>query len=335
VSKEISLGSVSKVTLAEARRKAETARQKLAAGEYPGGSKPEAVKAVPTFAAVADEYLAALAPSWKNDKHRDQWHMTLGRARDADGNLTGVGYCMKLADKPVNGITVEDVLTERKPIWSTKAETASRIRGRIEAVLDAAKARGLRSGENPAAWKGNLALLLPKRQKAKTVKHHAAMDYHAVPAFVARLRESNASGAMALEFAILCASRSGEVRGATWREIDLKHKLWTVPSDRMKAGREHRVPLSDRALTVLENAALIRDVLPDRDQADAYLFPGQKRGTALSDMTLTALLRRWETGVTAHGFRSSFRDWAGDCTAHPRELIEQALAHTIGGVEGA
>ncbi len=284
---------------------------------------------------MADDYLGTLAPSWKNDKHRDQWHMTLGRARDDAGDLTGKGYCLGLAEKAVNAITVDDVLAELRPIWSTKAETASRIRGRIEAILDAAKARGLRTGENPAAWKGNLALLLPKRQKSKTVKHHAAMPYADVPAFVARLRASNSSGALALEFAILTAARSGEVRGATWREIDLAKRIWNVPAARMKAGRAHAVPLSDRALAILDQVRLIRDVLPGADPADAYLFPGQKRGTALSDMTLTALLRRWEIGVTAHGFRSSFRDWAGDLTNYPRELIEQALAHTVGGVEGA
>lgn len=335
--REISLGPVAKVSLAEARRKAEVARRKVADGVHPGAEKKqEATKSTPTFGEVADEFLASLSPSWKNEKHKAQWHMTLGRARSTDGELLRSGYCLTLADLPVDQIAVDHVLNELRPIWSVKAETASRIRGRIEAVLDAAKARGLRSGENPAAWRGNLALLLPKRQKSRTVQHHAAMDYHEVPAFVARLRKSRSAGALAMEFLILCASRSGEVRGATWREIDIEKRLWIVPAARMKAGREHRVPLTDRAMAILDQADLIRDVLPGADPCDAFVFPGQKRGSQLSDMTLTAALRRWDLGdVTVHGFRSSFRDWAGDCTNHARELIEQALAHTLTGVEAA
>jgi len=332
--REMGLGSAATVSLADARRKAEEARRMLADGVDPLDAKREAERdrRVPTFGDMADTFIAAMEPGWKNSKHRDQWKMTLGRVRDEDGNLLGTGYCLELADKRVDEISTEDVLSVLKPIWSTKPETASRVRGRIEAVLDAAKAAGYRSGENPARWRGHLSLLLPKRQKLRR-GHHPAMPYKDVPAFVARLRAAPGMGARALEFLILTAARSGEVRGATWAEIDLDGKVWTVPGQRMKGGKAHRVPLTDRALEILAEVAILR---PKDDDGSALVFPSTKPGKPLSDMTLTAVMRRLGAGAyTVHGFRSSFRDWAGDVTSFPREVAEAALAHVVQGVEGA
>lgn len=332
--RELGLGSAATISLADARRKAEAIRRQLADGIDPLAAKQEAERdrRVPTFGEMADRHIAAMEPSWRNDKHRAQWAMTLGRSRDRDGNLTGQGYCLELAHKRVDEITTEDVLAVLKPIWSTKPETASRVRGRIEAVLDAAKAAGYRSGENPARWRGHLALLLPRRQKLKR-GHHAAMPYADVPAFIARLRTAPGMGAKALEFAILTAARSGEVRGAKWSEIDVDARTWTIPGERMKGGRTHRVPLSEPAVKILRELAVLR---PEDDDGSALVFPGIKRGQPLSDMSLTAVMRRLGAGAfTAHGFRSSFRDWTGDQTSFPREVAEAALAHIVQGVEGA
>ncbi|MFC4625526.1 tyrosine-type recombinase/integrase [Daeguia caeni] len=329
--REMGFGPVASVSLAEARRKAEEARRQLADGIDPLDAKREVEreKRTPTFGEWADEFIASMEPSWRNPKHRDQWKMTLSRVRDDDGKLVRSGYCLPIINKRVDEVTTEDVLTILKPIWSTKNETASRVRSRIEAVLDAAKAAGHRDGPNPALWRGHLALLLPPRKKLHR-GHHPAMDYRDVPAFVAKLREAKGVGAMALEFLILTAARSGKVRGATWAEINIAEKLWTVPADRMKANRVHRVPLTGRALAILEQAALLRRPAAG-DDSEALLFPSARVGRPLSDMTLTAAMRRLGAGdYTAHGFRSSFRDWAGDCTAFPREVAEAALAHRSG-----
>jgi len=325
--REMGLGSAATVTLAEARRKAEEARRQLAAGVDPLDAKKEAEREqrAPTFGAFVDDYLATMRSSWRNDKHAAQWAMTLGRARDKEGKLTKRGYCLGLANLRLDEITTDDILKELRPIWSTKPETASRVRGRIELILDAARAAGYRDGPNPALWRGHLALLLPRRTRLK--RHYSAMPYSDVPAFVQRLRLVRGIGAWALEFAILTAARSGEVRGATWAEVDMAARVWTVAPSRMKAGKEHRVPLSDRAVEILKLVAQLRT--PGDD--DALVFPGQKKGRPLSDMSLTAVMRRLVDGeYVPHGFRSSFRDWAGDCTTHPREVIEAALAHVIG-----
>jgi integrase len=227
-----------------------------------------------------------------------------------------------LREKPLDEIRTDDVLAALKPIWQTKSETASRLRGRIERVLDAAKARGLRSGENPARWRGHLDHLLPKRQKL-TRGHHPALPYLDVPAFVADLRNRETVAALALEFTILNASRTGEVLGAKWDEIDREAAIWTIPRERMKAGREHRVPLTDRGLEILDAVEKVR--------TGDYVFPGQRRGKPLSGMAMEMLLRRMKIEkATVHGFRSSFRDWAGECTPFPREIAEAALAHTVG-----
>jgi integrase len=230
-------------------------------------------------------------------------------------------YAAPLRRLPVDKITTDDVLAVLKPLWNDRPETASRLRGRIERVLDAAKAQGLRAGENPARWRGHLDQLLPRRQRL-TRGHHAAMNYADVPAFIANLQSRQAVAARALEFAILTAARSGEVLGARWDEFDLDRAVWTVPANRMKAGREHRVPLSRRALRIVK--ALHETV------AGEFVFPGQRSGKPLSAMALEMVLRRMKVdGVTVHGFRSAFRDWSAECTNFTNEVCEAALAHVI------
>ena len=254
--------------------------------------------------------MKGLAHGFRNEKHRAQWAMTL------------TTYAAPLRSMKLDDIATADVLAVLQPLWQTKAETASRLRGRIERVLDAAKAKGLRSGENPARWRGHLDALLPARHRL-TRGHHAAMPYDDVPAFIGRLRASESVSALALEFAILTASRTGEVLGARWDEIDLDAKLWTVPAARMKAGREHRVPLTARALAILQTVEKVR--------TGEHVFPGQRRGKPLSVMALAMVLRRLKLeNVTVHGFRSAFRDWCGEATAFPRDVAEAALAHTVG-----
>jgi integrase len=306
--REMGLGSYPEIGLAEAREKALAARKLARSGVDPIAERQQD-KRVPTFGDLAGEVVTEQGKSFRNAKHRAQWKMTLEI------------YAAPLRPKAVDAITTEDVLGVLKPIWTEKAETASRLRGRIERVLNAAKAKGFRSGENPAAWRGHLENLLPKRQKLAR-GHHAAMPYPDVPAFVARLREREAVAALALEFAILTAARSGEVLGARWSEIDLAAKVWTVPPDRMKAAREHRVPLSKRALAILKRA--------EAAKTSNLVFPGQSAGRPLSVMAMDMVLRRMGASVTVHGFRSSFRDWAGNETHFPRELAEHALAHVLG-----
>jgi len=309
--RDMGLGSPLDVSLAEARAAADKANALLRQGIDPLDHKRQAAitKAMPSFGEYLRQFLAAKEHGWANQKHRAQWRMTLEK------------YAAPLHGLPLDKIGTNDVLKVLRPIWLEKPETASRLRGRIEAVLDAAKAAGHRSGENPAAWAGNLKHLLAKRASGQ--EHHAAMAYKDLPAFMVRLREQAAMGAKALEFAILTAARSGEVRGATWAEIDLEARLWVVPASRMKAQREHRVPLSDRAV------AILRELRPLARGEDSSIFPGSKN-KPLSDMTLIATLRRMNADCTAHGFRSSFRDWAGNETHAQREVAEAALAHVIG-----
>jgi len=312
--KEMGLGGVGSVSLGEARDKAVAARREVAAGRNPIDVRRAAVAsrdAAVTFGEFADKLVADLSPGFRNAKHRAQWSMTL------------TTYAAPIRGKAIGAIGTDDVLAVLTPIWQTKSETASRRRGRIERVLDAAKARGLRTGENPARWRGHLDKLLSKRRKL-TRGHHAAMPYCNVPAFMADLRRREAVAALALEFTILTASRSGEVLGARPEEVDAAGKVWIVPPERMKGGREHRVPLSARAAQILEAVAWIRR------QGD-YLFPGQRHGRPLSSSAMEMLLRRMKVeNVTVHGFRSSFRDWAGESTSFPREIAEAALAHVVG-----
>ena len=306
--REMGLGSYPEVGLAEAREKAIAGRRLARSGVDPIAERKQD-RRVPTFGKLADEVVTEQSKGFRNDKHRAQWKITLET------------YAAPLRVKAVDAITTEDVLGVLKPIWTTKTETASRLRGRIERVLNAAKAKGHRSGENPAAWRGHLENLLPKRQKL-TRGHHAALPYADVPAFVAKLRTRKAVAALALEFAILTAARSGEVLGARGPEIDFDARVWTIPAKRMKSGREHRVPLSESALAILEKFGEAR--------VSEFIFPGQGAGRPLAEMVLRRMLRRDADVVTVHGFRSSFRDWAGNETHFPRELAEAALAHVVG-----
>jgi len=304
---EIGFGSARDVTLARARELASQARGKLAEGINPKDARRSSEGA--TFGECADRVIEAMQSSWRNTKHAAQWKMTL---RD---------YAAPLRRLPADTITTEDVLSVLKPLWNDKPETASRLRGRIERVLDAAKAQGLRSGENPARWRGHLDQLLPRRLRL-TRGHHAAMKYAELPAFMRDLQSRKATAAMALEFAILTAARSGEVLGARWQEFELDRAMWAVPATRMKAGREHRVPLSRPALKIAKAMHEARD--------GDFVFPGQKPGKPLSVMALEKVLRRMKIdSVTVHGFRSAFRDWAAECTNFTNEVCEAALAHVI------
>jgi len=311
------------VSLAVAREKAGELRAIVRAGRDPLAERDEeaakaeadaarAKAAAVTFAACADLYVGAHEASWRNPKHRAQWRSTLAT------------YVLPvLGPLPVGEVDTGAVVQIIEPLWRTRTETASRLRGRIEAVLDYAKARGWREGENPARWRGHLDNLLPQRAKVARVEHHAALRWREIGGFMERLRQCSGIGARALEFAILTATRSGEVRGAMWLEIDLDHAVWTIPAERMKAGREHRVPLSEAALAILHEIAALKN-------GSGLVFLGQRRGVPMSDMTLTAVLRRMGKGdLTAHGFRSTFRDWCAESTNHPRELAEAALAHTL------
>jgi integrase len=303
------LGRASGETLAETRRRALEAQSQLAGGIDPLAQKARGNSA-PTFGQLADEIRESLSAGFRNEKHRAQWKSTLE------------AYAAPLRDLKVDAIETEHVLDCLRPIWTAKPETASRVRGRIEKILDAARAKGFRSKENPARWRGHLDHLLP-RQKKLTRGHHASMPYQKLPSFMVQLREREATAALALEFCILTATRTSEVLKARWPEIDLSERIWTIPASRMKAAREHRVPLSRQVLNVLEKLAALR--------TGEDLFPSQKRGKPLSQMSMVMLLRRMEVSdSTVHGFRSTFRDWTGNETSFSRELAEHALAHSIG-----
>jgi integrase len=262
-----------------------------------------------TFKWCAEQYIEAHRAGWKNAKHAAQWEATLDR------------YAYpKIGELMVHQVELPHILAILRPIWETKTETASRLRGRIESVLNWATVSKYRTGENPARWKGHLDNLLARPSKVAKVEHHAALPFQKVGAFMARLRNQEGMGAQALQFAILTAARSGEVRGAQWAEIDLHAAVWTIPASRMKAEKEHRVPLSPQAVELLR--------AQPRGTGDALVFPAP-RGGMLSDMTLSAVLRRMGEAVTAHGFRSSFRDWAGETSGYAREVIEHALAHKL------
>lgn len=312
--REAGLGAARDVSLKEARAKAEAMRRSLAEGLDPLAVK-QAEKPAPvlTFGEFADQLMDDIEFGFTNEKHRYQWRQTLGPS-----------YCASIRSKPIDAITTDDVLAVVKPHWQDKQETASRLRGRIERVLDAARAKGLRSGENPARWRGNLRELLPVRKKLQR-GHQPALPFQEVPAFVGRLRDRQAISALALEFLILTAARSGEVIGATWQEIDLDAALWTVPAQRMKAKRQHRVPLSARAVEIL------KQLEPLRTGSAGHIFPAANPLRPLSNMAFAQLLKRMgETGFVPHGFRSSFRDWCGEQTDFPAEVAEAALAHVTG-----
>lgn len=312
---ELGLGNALDVPLAKARERAAEIRAMLVDGLDPRVERLKAkakIKQAPTvtFGKFAMELVDDIEDGFKNPKHRQQWRNTL------------TSYAQPLFETAINEVTTEQILAVLQPIWLSKAETASRLRGRIERVLDAAKVKGLRSGENPARGRGHLDLLLPKRSRA-AVRHHPALPFTEVAPFMVKLRKRPAVAARALEFTILTAARSGETRGMTWAEINLEDKLWTVPAARMKAQAQHQVPLSDAALAILQG--LKEGDLKPKD----FVFPAP-RGGSLSDMALSQLLKRMEYAhITVHGFRSTFRDWAGDKTQFGREEVEMALAHTV------
>ena len=268
--------------------------------------------AIPTFGAFADEYIEAHKSKFRNAKHIAQWQSTLKT------------YFTAIRGKPVSEIDTEAVLAVLQPIWQQIPETASRLRGRIENVLDAARVRGFYNGENPARWRGHLKAILPARQRL-TRGHHAALPYDDMPAFMAELHKRASGAALALEFCILTATRSGEVLNATWPELDMKKAVWTIPAVRRKAGVEHRIPLCSRAIAILKQ---LEQAKPARSK---FLFPGNVRGKPLSNMAMSMQLKRMKRAdITVHGFRSTFRDWASEQTSFPHEVCEMALAHTIG-----
>jgi integrase len=312
------LGPLHTINLAEARGKALACRKLLLDGTDPLEAKRHHRASLAlsdakrmTFEQCATAYIAAHKAGWKSEKHAAQWCSTLETyANPVFGKL------------PVSAIDTALVMKVLEPIWTTKTETATRIRGRMESVLDWAAVRGYREGENPARWKGHLDHLLPKRSKVAKVNHHPALAYADAPDFMAGLRKQEGLAARALEFLILTACRTNEVIGAHWNEFDLTEKTWTIPAKRMKAGKEHRVPLSPRALAIVKNL---------RKQAQGeFVFPGQQAEKPLSNMAMLELLKRMKHDqLTVHGFRSTFRDWVGETTNYPREVAEAALAHTI------
>lgn len=323
--REMGLGRLEDVGLKSARAEAGAQRKLLLAGLDPIEERKMAQREraaspsdAPTFRDMAASYIESHRGGWKSAKHAQQWQNTLGQyAHPVIGDLL-----------PAD-VNTDHILRILQPIWLSKPETASRVRNRVELVLDAAKAKGLRDGENPARWRGHLDKLLPKRSRVRAVKHHSALPWTELPEFMREIARREGLAFRAMELAILTATRTSEVLGATWEEIDFKAAAWTIPGERMKAGKAHRVPLAPPVVALLE-------ALPRIDDSP-HLFPGQRKGRPLSNMSMLMALRRMGRGdLTVHGFRSTFRDWAGEATPHPRDVCEQALAHSLGdSVEAA
>ncbi|MFM0321175.1 tyrosine-type recombinase/integrase [Caballeronia glebae] len=313
-SHEVGLGAYMNVSLDVARERAEGMRRALGNGDDPLAMRhTERAKAAVkmTFAECAKAYIDAHRHGWKNIKHGEQWANTLATYAEP-----------VIGKKNVALVDTHDVVHVLEPIWTTKNETASRLRGRIEKVLAWATTRGLREGDNPARWKGHLDTLLAKPSAVQKGEHHAALPYPEIGKFMLALRAMDGVAARALEFAILSASRTNEIIGAHWNEIDTSAKLWTIPAERMKMKKEHRVPLCVRAVAILKEMEAIRH--------GDFVFPGMKEHSGLSNMSLLAVLKRMDRAdLTVHGFRSTFRDWAAECTNFPRELAEKALAHAV------
>jgi integrase len=328
--RDMGLGAFHAVSLAEARLEADKCRRSLRTGIDPIESRKavrdkarlDAVRSV-TFAQCAEGYIKAHQSGWRNEKHASQWKATLSTyAEPTIGALSvdavDTALVMKVLEQEVRAAPDQRPI----PFWSAKPETASRLRGRIEAVLNWATARGFRNGENPARWKGHLENLLPPRSKLRKVEHHPALPYDKISAFISALRQRESVSARALEFLILTAARTGEVLDARWDEVNLRQGIWTIPSERMKGGKEHRVPLSSPALAVLNSFGM--------NHENERIFPGIKKFRPLSNMALLALLRRMGYGdLTVHGFRSTFREWTAERTNFPREVAEMALAHAV------
>ena len=322
--REFGLGGYPTTQLASARDRARSTRDQIFAGHDPSVAKREAKSALiaakaksVTFKKLAEQYIEQHESAWKNPKHAAQWVSTL--------ETYAFPVCENMV---VSDITTPVVLKILEPIWSVKTETASRLRGRTEAILDYAIAKGLREGLNPARWKGNLSLTLPAKRRVSPIVHHKAIPVKEMPTFFYKLSEMDGTASRALEFLTLTAVRSGEVRGMLWDEVDLKAKIWTIPAERMKAKREHRVPLSPIAIEILKNMK--------REAKSQLVFEGGKSGKPLSDMSLTAVMRRMKIDAVPHGLRSSFRNWTAEETDFPNEVAEMALAHAIGNaVEAA
>jgi integrase len=316
--RDMGLGAFPTVTLAKARELAMECRRHRQDGRDPIQArlrervavKLEGLQAT-TFKACAEQFISSHEIGWRNAKHRQEWRRTLSTY-----------VYPSFGDVTVGEVTTEHILSALQLIWSTKTETASRLRGRIEAVLAFAKARGMRTGENPAQWRGHLAQILPARARVKEVRHHLAIPYRELPDFIHRLRQSRSIiAARALEFLILTAARSGETQGARWDEVDFEQRMWTVPGERMKAAREHRVPLSDRAIAILKELAEIRQ--------NDFVFPGMRQGRPIGIVAMPRQLRDIRDDITIHGFRSAFKDWSAECTNAPNFVSEAALAHVI------
>ncbi len=316
--RQMGLGDIQTFTLKEARDRAKAARQLLADGIDPlearqkakDAKRIEAARTI-TFKEAAKRYIKAHRAGWKNGKHAEQWASTLAT------------YAFPVfGDLPVAAVDTALVMKVIEPIWAEKTETASRVRGRIEAVLGWATVRGYRDGDNPGRWRGHLDKLLPAKTKVAKVRHQPAMPYAALPEFMVSLRATTSISAQALEFTILTAARTGEIINSRWDEIDFAKKLWTIPAERTKSGRAQRVPLSDRTIKIVK-------AIP-RERGSGFIFPGARKGQALSNMAMLELLRGMKgSGLTVHGFRSSFRDWAAEQTNFPRELAEAALGHVL------
>ena len=317
--RQMGLGPASTLSLAEARERARECRKILLDGRDPievrnaerMQRRTETARAV-TFKACAERYIAAHEASWGNQKHREQWKSTLAR----------YAYPI-IGDLSVSAIDTALVVKVIEALWATKPETAARLRGRVESVLNWATVRGFRAGDNPARWRGHLDKLLPARGKVKPVKHQAALPYAEMPTFMADLRSRDGISARALELTILTAGRTGEVIGARWSEFDVEAKVWTIPAERMKGGREHRVPLNDRAVAILT-------ALPREGDGDGFVFIGARADRPLSNMAMLELMRGLRPGYVPHGFRSTFRDWAAETTNYQNHIVEMALAHVVG-----
>jgi integrase len=312
---EMGLGSLNAFSLAEARTRATAQRKLLSDGVDPLASKHESILQkrladanIITFNKAATAYIEANKAAWRNDKHQDQWRNT----------LTTYAFPV-IGDLPVSKVDTTHIMRILSPIWTTKTETATRVRGRIEKVLDWAKVQGYRTGDNPAIWRGHLSEALPKPSKVATEEHHAALPWADIAAFMVALQAMPGAGALAMQVIILTATRTSEVLNAQWNEFDLDAGLWVIPKERMKSFKEHRVPLSESVIRILREQ-------PNRE---GFVFPGVK-GNPLSNMVCLQTLKRMERGdLTVHGFRSTFRDWVSETTNYPRDVAEMALAHTI------
>lgn len=310
--REMGLGGYPAVSLAKARLKAQIQRELISEGVDPLAARAKEKNApkITSFGEAADHLVETLKGDWSSEKHRQQWKRTVSH------------YCEPIRALPVDKIDTDDIMRVLKPIWTTKEETARRLRSRIERILDYSTAHGWREGEKPARWKGHLKDLLPKRDSSRK-SNFAAMPYEKIPDFLKTLRQQDGSASLALEFTIHTAARTNEALGAVWDEIDFEKALWIVPAERMKGKQEHVVPLTSQCLEVLKKSHAMK--------VSKYIFPGGKKDRPLSNMSMNMLMRRMGIeNTTVHGFRSSFRDWCGDKTEYPREVAEAALAHKIG-----